>query len=177
MAAIEAVPRIEPPSKAEPPVDPVAPLGGPVRTNGGHAVRWRICLGIVGILGIIGAGGRWVTVERIAELTRQQAAAAEKAHDEEQARQAAAKSQVEDALKNGKAEALDSKVFAEAMPLLRMAADQRNADAQLHMGLFYKHGWACYRTTPRRCAGSVNGFGVPRDPEQASLWFSKARGG
>jgi len=101
IAAIEAVPRIEPPSKAEPPVDPVAPPGRPVRTNRGHAVRWRICLGIVGILGIIGAGGRSVSVERIAELTRQQAAAAEKAHDEEQARQAAAKSQVEDALKNG----------------------------------------------------------------------------
>jgi uncharacterized protein len=96
-----------------------------------------------------------------------------------------------------KAEALDSKVYAEAMPWFRKAADQGNDDAQLEMGWFHEHGrgvpqgyteamrW--YRMASdqenhnaQNLIGAlyVNGFGVPLDdPEQASLWFRKARGG
>ena len=48
----------------------------------------------------------------------------------------------------------------EAIRWYRKAADQGNHDSQNLIGTLY-----------------VNGFGLPRDPEQASLWFRKARGG
>jgi hypothetical protein len=66
---IEPAPSIEPTPKAEPPVDPVAPpIDRPVvRANRGHTGRWAIGLGLVVILGIIGASGWWVLVEQPAE--------------------------------------------------------------------------------------------------------------
>jgi hypothetical protein len=98
IAAIKAAPPLEPTSKAEPSVDPaVPPIGRPViRAQGGHTVRW--VLGLVVILGIIGASGWWVLVEQPAEMARKEAAVVEKplAEKEEQARQAAAKAQVGD---------------------------------------------------------------------------------
>jgi TIR domain len=58
--AIEAPPSIEPTTKAEPPVDPVAPpVGRPVvrADEGRYTVRWAIALGLVVILGIISVLG------------------------------------------------------------------------------------------------------------------------
>jgi len=106
---------------------------------------------------VIGAGGGWwVFVERPAEM-RQEAAAAEKGRVEEQARQAAAKLQVEDALRKGKADELDTKVYADAISLFRIAADQGNADAQVNMGSFYE-----------------NGRGVTQDYVEAMRWYRRA---
>jgi TPR repeat protein len=167
--------------KAEPPVASVAPPVGwrVIRVYGGHTVR-RV-LGLVVILGIIGASGWWVLVEQPTEMARRevaaedqarqaaaaakaqqeeqarQAAAAAKAQQEEQARQAAAaKAQVEDALKNGPA-ALDSKDYVEAMRWYRKAADQGNAIAQTNIGWLYEKGQ-----------------GVALDYAEAMRWFRKA---
>jgi hypothetical protein len=155
-AAIEPASPIEPTPKAEPPVDPVAPFGWPFRKGGGRTVRWAICLRLVVTLGVIGAGGWWVFVERPAEIMRQEAVAAENERVEEQARQAA-KAQVEDALKKEKPDKLDAKVYAKAMPLFRIAAEQGNADAQVKMGSFYE-----------------NGRGVTQDYAEAMGWYRKA---
>jgi hypothetical protein len=151
--AVEAVPRIEPPPTAEPPVAPVAPpVGWLVQAIRDHTVRWAIGLGLVVMLGAICVADWRMSFH-------QQAVAAEKARAEEQVRQAAtaAKAQVEDALEKGKAEALDSKVFAEATPLYRMAADQGNTEAQGRMGWFYEYG-----------------RGVSRDYAEAMRWYRKA---
>jgi hypothetical protein len=183
--AIENQPRREPPN-AEPSVAPTAPSISRL-VHGRHIVRRALALGVVVMLGAICVGG-WRAVE-------QQAVAAEKARAEEQARQvAAAKAQVEDALNKGNPEALDSSVYAKAMPSYRMAADQGNADAQELMGWFYENGrgvsqdydeamrW--YRKAAdqgnrnaQNLIGTLylNGLGVPRDPEHASQWFLKAR--
>jgi hypothetical protein len=135
----------------------VAPVGWPFRANGGHTARRAIGLRLVVMLGVIGAGrGWWVFVERPAEM-RQEAAAAEKGRVEEQVRQAAAKTQVEDALKKGKADELDAKVYADAISLFRIAADQGNADAQVNMGSFYE-----------------NGRGVTQDYVEAMRWYRRA---
>ena len=73
IAAIKSAPPLEPTPKAEPSVDPVVPpIGRPViRAQGGNTVR-RV-LGLVVILGIIGAGGWRVLVERPAEMARKEA--------------------------------------------------------------------------------------------------------
>jgi hypothetical protein len=148
--------RIEPTPAATSPVDPVVPVGWPFRANGGHTVRWAIGLRLVVMLGLIGAGGWWAFVERPAEV-RQEAAAADKKHAEEQASQAAVKAQVEDALKKGKADELDTKVYADAISLFRIAADQGDPDAQVNMGSFYE-----------------NGRGVTQDYVEAMRWYRKA---
>jgi hypothetical protein len=72
IAAIKAAPPLEPTPKAEPSVDPVVPpIGRPViRAQGGQAVRW--VLGLVVILGIIGASGWWLLVEQPAEVTQKE---------------------------------------------------------------------------------------------------------
>jgi hypothetical protein len=198
--AVEAVPRKEPPPKPEPLVAPVAPpVGWLVRAIGGHTVRWAAtALRPVVILGIIGVGGTGVFVEQLVKKNAQSAVAAEKKRAEEQARQAAeaAKEQVEDALEKGETETLDSKVYAEAMPLYRMVADQGNTRAQGRMGWFYEYGrgvsqdyaeamrW--YRMAADQGSSDAanligtlysNGLGVPLDLEQASQWFRKARDG
>ena len=97
IAAIEAAPSIERTPKADPPVDPVSPpVGQPViRASGGHTVRWVIGLGLVVILGIIGASGWWVLVEQPAEMARREAAAAEKAEQARQTQLNAIKSRLE----------------------------------------------------------------------------------
>ena len=154
---VEVAPRIEPTPTVVSPVDSVAPVGWPFRANGGHTARLAIGLRLVVVLGVIGAGGGWwVFVERPAEM-RQEAAAAEKGRVEEQARQAAAKLQVEDALRKGKADELDTKVYADAISLFRIAADQGNADAQVNMGSFYE-----------------NGRGVTQDYVEAMRWYRRA---
>jgi len=170
----DEAPPIEPTPKAERPVDPMpSPVDRPVvRANRGHTVRWVIGLGLVVILGIIGASGWWVLVEQPAEMARREAAAVEKAPAEDRGRQAAAvskaqqeeqarqgpaaKAQVEEALKNGNA-ALDSEDYAEAMRWFRKAADQGNADAQYNVGELYEVGQ-----------------GVPQDYAEAMRWFRKA---
>ena len=150
--------RVETTPKAEPPAASVAPpVGWPViRAYGGHTVRW--VLGLVVILGIIGVSGWWVLVEQPAEMARREVPAAEKARAEDRASQtaAAAKAQVGDALKNGKA-ALDSKDYAEAVRWFRKAANQGNADAQDNLGWLYEHG-----------------RGVAQDYAEAMRWFRKA---
>jgi hypothetical protein len=90
--ADEVVPPIEPTPKAEGPADPVdSPPDRPVVwVNGGHTVRWVIGLGLVAILGIIGASGWWVLVEQPAETARREAAAVENARAEDRPSQAAA---------------------------------------------------------------------------------------
>src|SRR5215469_13804222 len=193
---VESALRIESTSTVASHVDSVAPVGWPFRANGGHTARLAIGLRLVVVLGVIGAGGGWwVFVERPAEM-RQEAAAAEKGRVEEQARQAAAKLQVEDALRKGKADELDAKVYADAISLFRIAADQGNADAQVNMGSFYENGrgvtqdyveaMGWYRKAANQgdrnaqnLIGTLysNGLGVPRDLQQAGQWFSKARGG
>jgi len=168
IAAIEAAPTpIEPRSKAEPPVKPMAPpISRAVWANGGHTVRWAVGLGLVVMLGL---AGWWVFLEQPAEM-RQKEVAAEKAHaedgataatkaqQEEQARQAAlaAEAQVADALKSGKA-ALYRHDYVEAMRWLRKAADQGNADAQYDIGWIYEHG-----------------RGVAQDDAEAVRWYRKA---
>ena len=57
-----------------------------------------------------------------------------------EARQAAAKAQVEDALKKGKADELDAKVYADAISLFRIAADQGDPDGQVAAGLLFEYG-------------------------------------
>ena len=155
---VEVAQRIVSTSTVASPVDPVAPVGWPFRANGGHAARRTIGLRLVVMLGVIGAGGGgwWVFVERPAEV-RQEAAAADKKHADEQARQAAAKAQVEDALKKGKADELDTKVYADAISLFRLAADHGDADAQVNMGSFYE-----------------NGRGVTQDYVKAMRWYRRA---
>jgi hypothetical protein len=149
--------RIEPTPTAASPVDPVAPVGWLFRANGSHTVRWAIYLRLVVMLGVIGASGWWVFVERPAEVL-QEATAAEKKHAEEQARRVVAKAQVEDALKKGKADELDTKVYADAISLFHIAADQGNdADAQVSMGSFYE-----------------NGRGVTQDYVEAMRWYRRA---
>jgi hypothetical protein len=149
--------RIEPTPTVVSPVDPVAPVGWPFWANGGHTARRAISLGLVVVLAVIGAGGgSWVFVERPAEM-RQEAAAAEKGRVEEQARRVAAKAQVEDALRKGKADQLDAKVYADAISLFRIAADQGNAAAQVNMGSFYE-----------------NGRGVIQDYVEAMRWYRRA---
>jgi hypothetical protein len=146
--AIENLPRREPPN-AEPAVAPAASSINRL-VHGRHIVRWALALGVVVMLGAICVGG-WRAVE-------QQAEANEKERAEEQARQvAAAKAQVEDALNKGNPEALDSGVYAKAIPSYRMAADQGNADAQELMGWFYE-----------------NGRGVSQDYDEAMRWHRKA---
>ena len=107
IAAIEAASPMEPTPEAEPPVDPVvSQIGRPVvRPDGRRTVRW--VLGLVVILGIIGASGWWVLVEQPAEMARRQAAAVEKARAEDRANQAAAaaKAQQEEQARQAAAEA------------------------------------------------------------------------
>lgn len=84
--------------------------------------------------------------------------------------------------------------YAKAVALYRKAADQGNADAQLHLGVFYFYG---VKNIPRDYAQAadwyrkaadqsnehaqyllgqlyVNGQGVPQDYAQAATWFRKA---
>jgi hypothetical protein len=91
ITTIEAAPSIALTPKAGPAVAPVAPpVGRPVvQANGGHPVRWVIGLGLVVILGIIGASGWWMLVKQPAEMARREAAAAEKARVEDRAQAAA----------------------------------------------------------------------------------------
>jgi len=107
IAAIEAASPMEPTPEAEPPVDPVvSQIGRPVvRPDGRRTVRW--VLGLVVILGIIGASGWWVLVEQPAEMARREAAAVEKARAEDRANQAAAaaKAQQEEQARQAAAEA------------------------------------------------------------------------
>jgi hypothetical protein len=102
IAAVDAATRTEPPPTADAPIAPVPrPVGRPVRANASHTVRWAMGLGLVAMLGVIGAGGWWVFVEQPAEMARQEAGAAENARTTKQARQAAASATapVEDALR------------------------------------------------------------------------------
>jgi len=64
--AVRSAPAIEPTPKAERPADPAeSPIDRPVvRASGGHTVHWVMGLGLVVIVGIIGASGRWVLVEQ-----------------------------------------------------------------------------------------------------------------
>jgi hypothetical protein len=88
--AIEAPPPMEPTPEVEPPVEPTRSQVGwsVVPPDGRRTVRW--VLGLVVILGIIGASGWWVLVEQPAEMARREAAGFEKARAEYQASQAAA---------------------------------------------------------------------------------------
>jgi uncharacterized protein len=91
-------------------------------------------------------------------MARREVPAAEKARAEDRASQtaAAAKAQVGDALKNGKA-ALDSKDYAEAVRWFRKAADQGDADGQGNIGWLYEYG-----------------RGVAQDYAEAMRWYRKA---
>jgi len=86
--AIEADASIRPTPEAEPPVEPAQVGRSVVPPDGRRTVRW--VLGLVVILGIIGASGWWVLVEQPAEMARREAAGFEKARAEYQANQAAA---------------------------------------------------------------------------------------
>jgi cytoskeletal protein RodZ len=167
--AIEASPSIEPTPKAEPPADPLAPsIGRPsIRAKGDHTVRRAIALGLVVILGITGASGWWVLVERPAEMAQREAAAVAKAQQEEQARQAAAAAkaqqeeqaravaaaakarQEEEARQQARQAAAAAKAQQEEQARqaaveaqadwYRWAAYQGNAKAQYSMGVVYEN--------------------------------------
>jgi chemotaxis protein histidine kinase CheA len=95
IAAIEAAPPTKPTPEAEPPVEPVVSQVGRsvVWPDGRRTVRW--VLGLVVILGIIGASGWWVLVEQPAEMARREAAAVEKERAEVRAIQAAAEAKAQ----------------------------------------------------------------------------------
>src|SRR5262249_17979556 len=141
-----------------------------------HRTHWSIGFAIVALLAVICAGGWWAFVEVPGEMARREAAAAEKARAEEQARQAAAEQARQAALAKAKQEeeaqraaaeatdwvqkgntAFDKQDYVEAMRWYRKAADQGDAVAQRRTGYFYDRG-----------------LGVAQDYAEALRWYRKA---
>jgi TPR repeat protein len=121
--------RAETTPKAEPPVASVAPPVGwaVIRAYGDHTVRW--VLGLVVILGIIGASGWWVLVEQPAEMARREAAAVEKARAEDRANQAAAAAKAQQEELARQAAAAAAKVQQEERAPQAAAAKAQVGDA------------------------------------------------
>jgi hypothetical protein len=143
IAAVETMPRIEP-ANAEPPLAPLVDR----LVQSSHTVRRAIALGVVVMLGAICVGGWRMSVY-------QHVVAAEKAEEQARQAEAEAKAQVEDALRKGNAEALDSKVYAAAMRWYRKAPI---TEMPKHRGAWagsMSMIGAYHRTTRRRCAGTV----------------------